>query len=60
LGRVRNFTGDYEVNGTERLCLPMGSPLGRTGSIVGRECPRIFPGWNIEMNVKGGDNEENN
>jgi len=38
----------------------MESPLGRTGSIVGGESiPVKYPGLNIKMNAKGGDNEEN-
>ena len=46
---------------TGRLCLPIESPLGRIRSIVGGESiPRIFPRLSIDMNVKGGDNEENN
>jgi len=51
---------DYGVEGTERICLPMESPLGSTRSIVGGESiPRIFPGLDIRLNWKGGDNEEN-
>jgi hypothetical protein len=37
LARVGNFARDYGVEGIERLCLPIESPLGRSGSIVGGE-----------------------
>jgi hypothetical protein len=58
--RARSLAGDYGLNGTERLCLPMKSPLERTGSIVGGESiPWRFPGFNTDMRVKGGDNEKN-
>ena len=35
-GEGGSFEGDYALSETERLCLPMESPLGRTRSMVGK------------------------